>query len=161
MKIKKELVIAKIPKKDLNKQQLTFSCLVKKLEKLRLAQKNVLELLNEKLTYYGKHIHPLEKEIAELHKQSAKTFYKLYQGQKTLARSDKEILMELIASQISQFTKFSSEEPDDELKEIFEFIEGESYDEAAEADFNAMKDDMSETFKNMGIEVDLDDLIGT
>ena len=157
MKAQKELIIGKKAKKTLNKQQQTFNRLVKKLEKLRLDKENTIKLLSEKLDYYGKHIHPLEENIAELHRQSVKTFYKLHQQQKSLTKSEKEILLEIIASQLSQFNKFSREDLDDELKEIFEFIEGESYDEAAEADFNAMKDDMSETFKNMGIEVDLDD----
>ena len=155
MKNRKQLIIGAKTKQQLNPKQRTFNRLVKKLEKLRLQKEKTAEVLSEKLNFYGTHISPLEEQIAALHKQSAKIFYTFYK--KTFSKSDKEVLIDLMAGQISRFSKFSREEPDDELKEIFELVAGESYDQAAESDFQVMKDDMAETFKSLGVDIDLDD----
>ena len=157
MKPKKELVIAKKAKQKLNKHQQIFNRLVKRLENLRREKEKTEKILSEKLDFYGKHIYPLEAETANLAAHSAKTFYRLYHEQKKLSPPDKEILLEIIAGQISDFFSFSRREPDDELKKIFEFVEGESFDKAAESNFEAMKDDMHETFKGLGVDIDLDD----
>ncbi len=158
MKPQKKLIIGTKVKQKLNSQQRTFNRLVKKLEKLRLEKEETAKDLSEKLDFYGKHISPLEDEIASLHSQSTKLFYKFYRERKTLTTIDRETLFEIIATQLSQFTHFSREQPDEELKEIFEFIEGESYDEAAASDFQSMKDEMSQVFEEMGLDADLDGL---
>ncbi len=155
--MKKELVIGKKEKQKLNKNQQTFNRLVKKLEKLRREKEKTEKSLSEKLDFYGKHIHPLETEAAELADRSAKTFYRLYHEQTLLTKSEKDVLIDIIAGQIDEFLSFAKREPDAELKKIFEFVEGESFDESAEADFEAMKDDMRETFKGLGVDIDLDD----
>ena len=157
MKQKTDLIIGKKTKQKLNPKQRTFNRLIKKLENLRVEKDKTTAELNEKLNYYGKHISPLELEIAALHKESAKIFHKFYREKKSFSKSDEDILIEMMATQLNEFSKFGSEEPDDELKEIFELIEGENFDEAAESDFQAMKEDMSETFKEMGFDIDLDD----
>lgn len=156
MKTQKKLIIGKKIKEKLNSQQRTFNRLVKKLEKLRLEKEETAKDLSEKLDFYGKHISPLEDEIAALHSRSTKVFYKFYQERKTLTTMDRETLFELIATQLGEFNQFSREAPDEELKEIFEFIEGENYDEAVESDFQSMKDEMSEVFEEMGLDADLE-----
>ncbi len=157
MNKKKELIIGKKEKQKLTKLQQAFNRLVKQLEKLRREKEKTEKILSENLDFYGKHIHPLEEQIADLTAISAKTFYRLYNEQKILTSSEKEILIELIAGQISRFLSFTRREPDDELKKIFEFVEGKSFEDAAESDFEAMKDDMRETFKDFGVDIDLDD----
>lgn len=157
MKTQKQLIIGKKEKQKLSKLQQAFNRLVKKLETLRQAKENLAKLLSEKLDYYGKHIHPLEEKIAELHKQSAKAFYRLYHQEEKLSNSEREILIDIIDSQMAQFMKFSREEPDAELKEIYEFIAEEDYDESVESDFQAMKADMKETFEGLGIDLDLEE----
>ena len=157
MKTQKQLIIGKKATQKLSKLQQAFNRLVKKLENLRQAKEDLAKLLSEKLNYYGKHIHPLEEKIAELHKQSAKTFYRLYHQEEKLSDSEREVLIDIIDSQMAQFMKFSREEPDPELKEIYEFIAEEDYDESVESDFQAMKADMKETFQGLGIDLDLED----
>ncbi len=158
MKPEKQLIIGQKAKQKLNKLQQTFNRLVKKLEKMRLEKEKTAKVLSEKLDFYGKHLHPLEEKAATKHKQTAKLFYAYHQKNKIiLSNADSEALIEIMASQISEYLKFSREGLDDELKEIFEFVEGENYDDVAESDFQAMKDDMAETFAGMGFEVDLDD----
>ncbi len=157
MKPKKELIIAKKKKKKLNNQQRTFNRLVKELENLRTEKVNSDKFLSENLDYYGKHIHKLEEETADIAAQAAKTFYRLYHEQKALGRIEKEILVKIIETQLSEYFSNSRNEPDKELKEIFEFVEGESFEEVAESDFQFIKTDMQETFEEMGFDIDLED----
>jgi hypothetical protein len=155
MKAEKKLIIGQRTKKNLNKQQQTFNRLIKKLEKMRLQKETTDKTLSKNLDFYGKHLHPLEEKLTGLHEQAAKIFYKFYCGKNKFAKSDKDILFQMIAAQMSEFSSFSNK-LDDKMKEIYEFIEGESYEKSVESDFQAMKDDMSETFGKMGFEIDLD-----
>ena len=153
----KELVIGKKDKQQLNKQQQTFNRLVKKLEKLRKELEKTSQILSEKLDFYGKHIHPLEQSMAELRKEILKNLFRFYKNEKRLSKKDREVLLEIMSVQLNGIFQFTSEPPDDEIKEIFAAVEGIGYDKAVEEDFEAMKDDMEETFQKMGFEVDLDD----
>ncbi len=83
MKQKTDLIIGKKTKQKLNPKQRTFNRLIKKLENLRVEKDKTTAELNEKLNYYGKHISPLELEIAALHKESAKIFHKFYREKKS------------------------------------------------------------------------------
>lgn len=158
MKPKQELIIAKKEKQPLSKDQRTFNRLVKRLEKLRREKEETEKFLSEQLEFYGKHIHPLEEKTADLTARAIKTFYRLCNELEKLTAADKEILIDLMAAQFDTYFTFTNREPDDELKEIYKFIEGQSYDEAAEEQFSAMKEDMRQTFEEMGLEIDLDDL---
>jgi hypothetical protein len=157
MKTQKQLIIGKKEKQKLSKLQQNFNRLIKKLEKLRSNKEKLSKNLGEKLDYYGKYIHSLEEKIAGLHKRAAKIFYRLFHQEEKLTKSEEEILVELIDTQMAQFMKFSRDELDDELKEIYEFIAEEDYDESVESDFQAMKDDMKQTFQGLGLDVDLDE----
>jgi hypothetical protein len=157
MKSKKQLIIGKKAKQKLSRPQQTFNRLIRKLENLRNKKEKTEKLLSEKLDYYGKFIHPLEKQNAEITAHAIKTLYRLYHEQEKLTASDKEVLIDIIAGEFENLFSYSNQEPDDEIKKIFEFVEGENFDEAAESDFQAMKTDMQETFKEMGFEIDLDD----
>jgi hypothetical protein len=44
------------------------------------------------------------------------------------------------------------------LKEIFKAVEGISYEEAAEEDFDSMKYEMAEMFEEFGFDMDLEDM---
>ncbi len=156
MTAKKQLIIGKKEKSKLSKLQQTFNRLIKKLEKMRSDKEKLAKILSEKLDYYGKHIHLLEEKIADLHKRSTKIFYRLFHQEEKLTKSEEEILVAVMDTQLAQFMKFSREGFDDELKEIYEFIAEEDYDESVESDFQAMKDDMKQTFEGLGLEVDLD-----
>jgi hypothetical protein len=153
----KELVITKKEKQPLNKQQQTFNRLVKRLEKLRIELETTSTTLRAKLEFYGERIHPLEQRLVTLRSEGVKLLYGFYKDPKVLSKKDKEVLGEIISGQLSVIFQLSSEKPDEEIMAIFEAIEKISYEEAAEEDFTSMKDDMSETFKNMGFDVDLND----
>lgn len=152
----KQLIIGKSNKQQLNKQQQAFNRLVKRLEKLRAESAQTTAILGEHLDFYGKHLYPLEQNMAALRKEMVKLFYKSYKSEKLLSKKDRNSLLEIMSAQLSGVFQSSSEKPDQEIKEIFELIEGVSYEQAVEEDFEATKEDIFETFQNMGFEVDLE-----
>jgi hypothetical protein len=66
------------------------------------------------------------------------------------------MLKEVISVQLDQIFQFEKSEPDDELKTIFKTVEGMSFEEAADEDFNLVKDEMASVLEEYGIDVDLD-----
>lgn len=153
---RKELIIGKKHKQELNKQQKAFNRLVKKLEKLRKDLEKTSTKLGTQLDYYGKHLHPLEQKLVGHRKEAVKLMYRLYKENKTLSVKDREVFLEIISNQLSSIFQLSSEKPDDEIMEIFEAVEGISYEKAIEEDFQAMKKNMAEEFEEMGFDIDLD-----
>ncbi len=151
------LIIGKKAKQNLNKQQQTFNRLVKKVEKLRVELEQTSKTLSQKLEFYSVHISPLEQQLIDFRKAGVKLFYKFYQDKKLLSKKDKKHLLEIMAEQLQGILQPGGAAPDEEIKEIFAAVEGLSYSDAAKEDFARMKEDMSETFQNLGLDIDLED----
>jgi hypothetical protein len=152
----KQLIIGKQNKQELNKQQKAFNRLVKRLENLRKDFDKKSDKLRKHLEFYGQHIHPLEQDLVGHRKEAVKLLFKSYKDEKAIPKKDKEVLIEIISSQLSDIFHYSSEKPDEEIMGIFEAVEGMSFDKAADEDFQNMKNEMSEAFEEMGFDVDLD-----
>ncbi len=152
------LIILKNQKNILSKQQQTFNRLVKKIEKLRLELQQLNISLNEKLDFYGKYIHPVEQQLNELNKEAAKILFRFFKNKKLWSKKERDALGQVISARLDSVFSFEKTEPDDELKEIFEAVEGISYEEAVEEDFDTMKTDMENMFEDMGFDMNFDDM---
>ena len=152
------LIITTQEKQLLSKQQQTFNRLITKIEKLRQELEQTNNILNKKLDFYVKHIYPLDQEMTSLKKEVVKILFTFFTNKKLLSKKQKEALREVIITQLSNILKFETGEPDNELKEIFKAVEGISYEEAAEEDFDSMKYEMAEMFEEFGFDMDLDDM---
>ncbi len=152
------LIINKQEKQILSKQQQTFNRLVKKIEKLRQELEQTNDSLDKKSGFYVKHIYPLEQQLSSLQKEVVKMLYAFFNNKKLFSKEKKEALREVIIAQLSNILKFDRGEPDDELKKIFKAVQGISYEEAAEEDFDTMKYEMAEMFEEYGFDMDLDDM---
>jgi len=155
---KKELTITKQKQQPLSKSQQAFNRLVKKIEKLRQEITSTEQILNEKLTFYGQNIHPLEQELGELRKQVVKLLFPFYTEKKTLTKKEKQVLRGILVQQLNDIFSFSNEEPDEELKKVFEALEGIKYEDAEKQDLENMKDEMSAMFEQFGFKMNFDDL---
>jgi len=154
----KELAITKQKQQLLSKPQQTFNRLVKKIEKLQHEITSTEQILNEKLTYYSQHLHPLEQELVSLRKQVVKLLFPFYTNKKTLTKKQKQVLKGILVQQVNDIFSFSNEEPDEELKEVFEALEGMKYEDAEKQDLENMKDEMSAMFESFGFKMNFDDL---
>ena len=156
----KSLIIGKHKKVALSKQQQTFNRLVKKIEKLRQELEVTTSSLNEKLDYYGKHVYPVQLQLTALRKECTKLLYSFLKNKKSLplSKKDRASLKKVISAQLDEIFSFETQEPDDEFKEIFKAVEGISYDEAAEQDFDEMKTEMEDVFRQFGFNMNFDDM---
>ena len=152
-----KLIIGQKAERPLTKQQQIFNRLVKKLEKLRRELEQTTKILSDKLDFYAAHLRPLERETAATRANLAKRLHKFYKSEKRFSAVDREVLREIIGIQLNDVFTFGDDAPDDELKEIFQSVEGIGYEEAAAENFAAMKEDMKQTFAQAGVEIDLDD----
>jgi len=152
------LIITTQEKQMLSKQQQTFNRLVIKIEKLRQELDQTNNILNKKLDYYVKNIYPLDQQLISLQKEVVKILFTFFNNKKLFSKKQKEALRDVIINQLSSILKFETGEPDTELKEIFKAVEGISYEEAAEEDFDSMKYEMAEMFEELGIDMDLEDM---
>ncbi len=153
---KNSLIISSQTKQPLTPQQQSFNRLVKKIEKLRRDLEKATTDLDQKLDYYVKHIHPLELAAAGSRKEVVKLVFSFYSNGKLLSKPEKKILKNFFAVQLDGILAFD-EEPDEELKKIFEIVNGISLEEAAEQNFELLKDEMQDMFESEGFDVDFKD----
>ena len=152
------LTINKQQKRPLTKEQQTFNRLVKKIEKLQAELENTAHSLQQKLSFYGKNIYPLEQREIALLKDMTRSLYKFFQDDKLFSKNDKVILGEIISMQLHNILQLEQTEPDTEFKEIFKAVEKVDYDEAAGEDLDNMKQEMQSMFEEMGVDIDIEDM---
>lgn len=152
------IVIRINSKKVLTKPQQNFNRLIKKIETLRQSIEEGTKVLDENLAYYSSYIRPLEIESVELRKGLVKELFRALCDKKLLSVADKKLMRKIISVQLRDIFQLDQTEPDDEIKKIFKRIEGVSYDQAAQEDFDSMRDEMEEMFKEAGLDVDFNDM---
>lgn len=154
----KELIIVKKANRVLSKNQQTFNKFIRKIEKLQTELQDAEKMLEQKLTYYGNEIHPLEQELLSAHKKIAIQLYGFYKGNMPISKADRKILKEVIEHQLDCIISIDCDSLDEELKKIFKAIEGISYEKAQEEEMEMMKDEMAEMFEDLGFKMNIDDL---
>ena len=108
--------------------------------------------------YYLKHILPLEQQLNELNREAAKLLFTYFKNKKFLSKKERHNLGGVIARHLHIIFEFENREPDDELKEIFKAVQGISYEEAVESDFENLKDEMKSMFDDFDIDMNFDDI---
>lgn len=155
---KKELIISAKKHKPLNAQQNSFNKLVKKIKILRRdLEKRVLEL-DEKLSFYGKEIHPLEMELNTTRKEVIKVMFGYFKNRKAVKGEKKKSLKRFLESFLDDILSFETNTPDQELKDIFKAVKGISYEEAASIEFEGMKSECQSVFKDANFDFDMDNI---
>jgi len=142
----------------IGKQQQAFNTLITTIGKLqaKLLQTNVK--MDRKLAGYVRDIIPLEASFLQCTTETVRVLYWHYNNQKTLTKNQRSLLEGLISKLLDDIFDLNSAEPTAELKEIFEAVEGQSYDEFKRDSFDEMKENFSDLFKMSGFDIDLDDL---
>ncbi len=152
-----ELTITNKKQQPLNKQQQAFNKLVKKIEQLRVKIKKTSETLDKQLDFYTKEIHPEEMMMVEKTKDLVKLYYDIHQNKKFLTQPERKLLKEMMAEELD-FILSMEANPDDELKTIYKFANGETYEDSMKEQFEEMKGEMESMFNSFGMDIDLSDL---
>ncbi len=153
----KGLAISTQGERPLTKKQKEFNKLVKKIESLRKELDATGKMLNSCLQFYSGYIHPLEQEVVTLRTSCIKMFFPFYKDKLRLSKKEKEVLGEIISLGIDDIMRLSPKELDDEMKAIFRSVNGITYEQAKRDSFEEMKDEMTEMFDEMGVEINLND----
>jgi hypothetical protein len=96
--------------------------------------------------------------LTALRTAGVKLFYSFYQDKKLLSKKEKQSLRELMSQQLNSILTSIREEPDEELTAIFEAVEGVSYQEAVNNDFEDLKGELAGMLEELGVELNLDNL---
>ena len=152
------LIITIQQKKILSKQQQAFNKFIMRIEKLRLDVVRIKKIIDDKLDFYVREIHPVEQQLNELNKEAVKLLFPYFKSSKILHKTQRHNLGNVIASLLDDVFNFESGEPDEEFKSIFKAVQGISYEKSIEVDFDSLKDTMEAMFDLFGFEMDLKDL---
>ncbi len=151
-------IIIRAPQKNLlSKQQQAFNRLVGKIEKLKLRLEETTKALNERLDFYGKKIHPVEQRRNLLNIEITKLLFRFFKNKKLLLKKERQSLKAILANQLNLISPFLESEPDEELESIFKAIEGLSYEEARDEEYDLMMNDLQDVFDDFGFDLDIDD----
>jgi hypothetical protein len=148
------LVITKKGTSLLSKQQQTFNKLTQKIKKLRGEIKIFIEFNDDCLAYYSAHIYPLEQQSVALRTEITKLLYAIYCNDKSISKNDRKTLKQVMLLQIDDVF-CANENHDNELKEIFNAISGENYEQVARSEFDEAVSEMETMFSSMGIDLDM------
>lgn len=147
------LVISKTGDAPLSKNQQAFNKLTARIEKLQSEIVKKGRQYDEALLLHGKEIVPLDEELARQSRTLLSLLFPYYQRHQL--RNMRPLLKELLQHHLQIVLDNLAGEPDAELKNIFQQLEGESYDAAAEREEKEMHEEMESVFKSWGMDVDL------
>lgn len=151
-----KLIISRANKKRLTKNQEAFNKITAQIEKLRkdIAKKQ-LHFDNAMDVYSA--IHPLRKRKAEELRKVFDILWGVYKS-KRLSRSDQRLLKKILQDDMYEIFQLLADKPDEDLKNIFRELEGESYEQVLKREDAEMKEEVKEMFGQMDIDINLDEV---
>jgi hypothetical protein len=139
----------------LSNAQKTFNRLKKKLEKLQHSLQTKSKQLDTALQFYHEHVLPQKLVYRKALRDVVKLLYSLSKTAKILTKKEKQILRQLLLDKCDEVCYMSrTGEFDEELQAIFQELNGISYEDVVSEQFQDMKSDLNEMFKEMGVDVD-------
>jgi len=148
--------VKKTNKSALHPQQRAFNRHTKKIKTLQEQQKQMLSDLDSLLQVYHADIKLLEVQLHGMLAECITVGYEYYKNSKKFTKKERVLLKQWILSQADwaeSLVDFAL--MNEELKKIIKELHGVDFDEKVEAEFESMKQDLSERCKRDGINVDL------
>lgn len=152
------LLLVRRPDRPLTLAQREFNKLVMKVEELQeRLQKETLRL-NKTLAYYGEHIHPRLNRLASARKAVVRGLAAFLDGGGLKRKKDRNTLKRVIAEQLDEVLQHCTSGEDDDLRALFERINGIGYDALAREEMDEVRSQMESMFADFGMDFDLSDL---
>lgn len=149
------MVLVPGAKERLSKAQLAFNRLIQRIEKLRRKIAQETERLTTHLEFYRAQIRPLEVQVAEARKAVVRLLFPYLNGPSLGRRKGKSAVRGVIQEQLQAIMEVFGELPDEDLRTVFEAVEGKSMKEAEADDFEMMREQLGEMLGSMGVDADL------
>ena len=134
-----------------------FRKLLKKLSLLEKEAQVQREQLEKLLNAFLQDVKPTMNKRMQLVDEWIQQLMRFY-GSIQLKKHDKPILTEIISSQLKEYTHLSEGQLPEHLSAIFETIEGMTFEEAKESDFDEKLQAISDKFAEAGFDFDLSEL---
>jgi hypothetical protein len=147
------LVISSQPNTKLSQTQIKFNNLVAKLEKFRKRLQDDKVIYDAQLDYYLLHIQPLVLDIQAQKIQLIKVLYPFTKIKKTLIKSQRTKLLEIVQQLLNQIPFSNTSRPDEEISKIIEEIAGKTFDEVIAEEMSIDLKTMKDTYRKYGIDV--------
>ena len=149
------LAIAKPANKNLSKNQEAFNKLTKRIEKLQHEIENKQLQLDLAMKLFSTEVQESKAGITTQRRELIIVLWENYSTKK-LAKHDQRHLKEIIREHLQHLLMELGTEPDAVIKEIFEQLEGDNYDEMLELEKEKARNGMADELKKM--KVDLTDV---
>ncbi len=145
-------------KQTLTKQQKDFNRLVKRVENLRQEIVASTAVLDAHLKTYSEQIRPCELELIAVRREHLLLLVPYMAEKKVLTKKEKGAIAEYAREQLEELLMLLDKEPDEELKALFQLVNGISFEDASNSQFEEMKEELEGMFSEMGYELDLEGL---
>ena len=147
------LVIVKTGQAPLSKAQQAFNKLTLRIEKLQADITKKSRQFDEALALHSKEIIPLQEALAQQSRRLLTLLFPYYQRHEL--KSKRFLLKELLQYHLQNVMDHLPDEPDDEIKNIFQHLEGERYEDAEKREERERQAEMEDVFKSWGVNVDM------
>jgi hypothetical protein len=146
------LVISKVGKKTLSKNQQEFNKLTLRIEKLQKEIEKKQDKFDLAMKMYGKDLYPLKAALMVERRENVIVLWGHFKAKK-LAQRDQQMLKLIIREQLQTIFEELTGMPDDTIKQIFNELEGEDYDKALEQEKDEVKKQMKAALKKMKVDI--------
>lgn len=148
----KGLSITKAANKKLSKNQEAFNKLTKRIEKLQKEIETKQLQLDVAMKLYGTEVQVSKTKITTQRRELIIVLWENYSTKK-LAKTEQRYLKQIIREHVQFLLVELGKEPDAVIKEIFEQLEGDNYDEMLEQEKEIARVDMAEELKKMKVDL--------
>jgi hypothetical protein len=153
------LLISTNNKKKLTKNQEAFNKLTARIEKLQkeIAKKQLQ--FDAAIKIYSTELYPVRLKVLQQRNELILLLWKNYKDKK-LAKPDQKYLKEIIREHLQILLTEMTDEPEEKIKEIFNAVEGDDYDDALEKEKEIERAEMMQFLKKSKVDlkgVDLSD----
>ena len=148
----KGLSITKAANKKLSKNQEAFNKLTKRIEKLQKEIETKQLQLDVAMKLYGTEVQASKTKITTQRRELIIVLWENYSTKK-LAKTEQRSLKQIIREHVQFLLVELGKEPDAVIKEIFEQLEGDNYDEMLEQEKEIARVDMAEELKKMKVDL--------
>ncbi len=146
------------PEVRLSKAQKAFNRLVRQIEALRRDIDTATELWNQALASYARELRPVEVEVAQTRKRLIRLLLPFLQKGKKFKPRQRARLKAVVLEQFQGILDVDPTLLDPDLRTAHEALLQEPPSAGEEAAFNAMRDEMEDFCRNLGVDVDLSEI---
>jgi hypothetical protein len=152
------LIISKVNKAPLSKNQQAFNKLIARIERLRKEIEKKQTQFDTALKIYSYDVHPLRLQMIQQRREILELMWPFFK-KRQLSNTDHQYLKVLLQEHLEAVLNAIPGEPDEQLKMMFKDLAGEKYDTAKKREEARMKEQIQEVFEDadMDMEVDFDD----